>query len=636
MCGISGFSAKNNQDLIRKMSDLMTHRGPDDSGVWFSNENGIALAHNRLSIIDLSPSGKQPMIDHTGNVIITFNGEIYNYRELKDDLKQKGYVFHSSTDTEVILNLYREKGCSLLNDLNGIFAFALWDYHKKILFIARDGMGVKPLYYMTSKSGFYFASELKSLNQVPDIDRSLNTEAIHYYISYLWCPSPHTPFKSVVKLEPGCALIVENGNITQKWQFYEIPLGKDIKKYSKQDAIELCREHLSRAVKRQMVADVEVATFLSGGVDSSAITHYAQQYCEKKPVKSFTMNYSAEDMRLEGLVDDLPYARIAADKLGVDLKIIDVNTDLFQQLPFMLYHLDEPQADLAPLNVFNICKLAKESGVKVLLSGAGGDDLFTGYRRHQALFYKEKFRFVPPYLLKQLYKVTGQLPEDFSILRRLKKALFSSMFTGAELLESYFHWLRDDLQCLLYSNDFRSKLDSVKSDSPVLLSAKSLPSEISAIDKMLYLELKYYLTDHNLNYTDKLSMATGVEVRVPFLDPDLVAFAFTLPSSFKQRGNTGKWVLKKAMEQYLPQKIIYRPKTGFGIPLRKMIKDNHRVIMNDYLSRSSLEKRGLFDYEAVNSLVLANQNGRVEAGYTIFSLICMEIWMRIFVDGKKP
>jgi asparagine synthase (glutamine-hydrolysing) len=616
------------------MSSLISHRGPDDSGVWLSKENGIGLGHNRLSIIDLSKSGKQPMVDHSGSTVITFNGEIYNYRELRSKLDQKGYIFNSSTDTEVILNLYLEKGYDLLKELNGIFAFAIWDCRKKTLFIARDGMGVKPFYYAQTSSGFYFASELKSLVTVPDLDKSINLEAVHYYLTYMWCPSPLTPLKNVLKLKPGHALIVENGKVSKIWQYYEIPIGQTCSTYSTGEAIERCRYHLSEAVKRQMVADVEVATFLSGGLDSSLITYYTQFYNGEKAVKSFTMNYSAEDMRVEGLVDDLPYAKIAAEKLGVDLNVVDVNFNVFDQLSSMIYHLDEPQADPASLNVYYICKMARESGVKVLLSGAGGDDLFTGYRRHQAAYFKDLFRLVPSYLLKQINKSIQNLPEENPFIRRFKKGFLLSTLTGSEYLESNFHWLRKDIQFTMYNNYLKNSLSAVKEDSLILQTARNLPPKATLIDKMLFLELKYFLTDHNLNYTDKMSMATGVEVRVPFLDPDLVSFAFTLPSHFKQNINTGKWILKKAMEPYLPHELIYRPKTGFGIPLRKIIRENQSLIMNDFLSKSSIDKRGLFNYERISTLVKANQSGTIEAGYTIFSFICLEVWMRIFIDGK--
>jgi asparagine synthase (glutamine-hydrolysing) len=631
MCGIAGFAGNYSKEQLIRMSEQIRHRGPDSDGIWYNQQVNIGLAHRRLSIIDLSPSGAQPMWSNSGNAVIVFNGEIYNYRELHQQLLKKGCRFHGKSDTEVLVNLYEYYGEKMLPMLNGIYAFALWDARDRLLLVARDGMGVKPLYFTVTQNGFSFASEMKALMQVPDISREIDREAIHYYLTYMWCPAPLTPLKSVRKLEPGNALQVRNGRIDRQWQFYDIPIGQSTCRLSANEAQQQCSDLLEQAVKRQMVADVEVATFLSGGLDSTSISHFARSNGTGKSVKSFTMNYNARDMLDEGLVDDLPYAKVAAAHLGADLRVIDVNYQLFEKLPFLIYHLDEPQSDPAPLNVYYICKYARENGIKVMLSGAGGDDLFTGYRRHQALQIGTMANFIPGGIMQILRLASKPIPEHPALLRRLKKTLYAASFRGAPLLESYFKWLRDDLQRSLYSNDFLSALPD---RSVVLERAESLSEDAALIDRMLYLEMKYFLADHNLNYTDKMSMAAGVEVRVPFLDPDLVSFAFSLPARFKQHGWTGKWILKKAMEPHLPREIIYRPKTGFGIPLRKIIIDNTDLITDTYLSPSAITQRGLFDAGSVKTLVEANRHGSIEAGYSIFALICMESWMRIFIDGN--
>jgi asparagine synthase (glutamine-hydrolysing) len=614
------------------MSELVSHRGPDDSGLLHLPNKGIGLAHRRLSIIDLSPSGHQPMWDESERVVIVFNGEIYNYRELRAELLAAGCSFRGDSDTEVLLNLYVRHGERLLEKLNGIFAFAIYDDRDASLFLARDGVGVKPLYWAETEQGFVFASELKALLAVSAIDRALDPLSIFYHLTYVWCPAPRTMLKAVRKLEPGHALVVSDDRIVRGWQFYDLPYDQPEEALDEDAAVHRVRQALAAAVKRQMVADVPVGAFLSGGLDSSAVVTFAREHAGDHKLQCFTIGFRDAAFAREGMTEDLPYAKRVAQHLDVDLHTIEVGHEMVGRLEDMIYHLDEPQADPAPLNVWFISELAREHGIKVLLSGAGGDDIFTGYRRHVALAFESYWSWLPRALRNQLGRSASILPAAIPAARKLKKVLQYAGLEGGERLCSYFYWQDPrEVHGLLHGH-LRQQLAGENPTDFMLDALSALPPGTAEMNRMLYLEGKYFLPDHNLNYTDKMSMAAGVEVRVPLLDRDLVQLAARLPTRFKQRGRTGKWILKKAMEPYLPHDVIYRPKTGFGAPLRRWLKQELRGLVDNVLAAPVLKQRGLFDPVSVERLVKLDRAGRIDASYTIFSLICIELWCRRFID----
>ncbi len=618
------------------MNATIAHRGPDDSGVWFNPALSIGLAHQRLSIIDISSAGHQPMWDKNKHAIIVFNGEIYNYLEIKKDLLKSGFHFNSTSDTEVLLNCYLHKGVDMLTHLNGIFSFALWDTRNRTLLIARDGIGVKPLYYTHNQKGVLFSSELKALLAEPSIDRTINPIAIQSYLTYLWCPSPHTMLDSVKKLEPGHAMIIKDKMIKKQWKFYDIPFNQTIKNISLQDAVDQTRHYISQAVKRQMIADVPVGAFLSGGLDSSAVAMFAQHWCPDKKLQCFTIALNQKELKAcDGATEDLPYAKTLAKHLGLDLHIVQAGPEMITHLEKMIYHLDEPQADPAPINVLMISELAREQGMKVLLSGAGGDDIFTGYRRHFALVHEKYWMMLPQKIRNMMAQFSQNLSPTSNFKRRLSKALQYADLDPDDRLIRYFFWLHPDFLPTLYGPLIKDQLHCVHPSTLLKATLSNLSKETPALNKMLYLEGKHFLADHNLNYTDKMGMAAGVEIRVPLLDPDLVSFAARLPVQYKQRGNVGKWIFKKAMEPYLPKKIIYRPKTGFGAPLRYWIRNQLRPLIQDLLSRESIQKRGIFNYSGVARLIEMDKHGSIDAAYPIFSLVCIEMWCRIFIDEKK-
>ena len=631
MCGIAGFLGNFGRECLDQMSLAIAHRGPDGSGVYHDGGRGLGLAHRRLAIIDLSDAGLQPMWDLDRRAAIVFNGEIYNFRELRRELQETGMQFRTQTDTEVILNLYLRTGVECLARLNGIYAFALWDGLKQELLVARDGLGVKPLYYADTPDGVAFASEIKALKHVPGLDRSIDVAALAQYLTYLYCPAPRTPWRGVRKLLPGEALIVGHGGIVRRWKHFRLP------SFSRgsMDADSAARETkrvLARAVERQMVADVPVGAFLSGGLDSSAIVALARQHAQGGSLPCFTIAYNGPGVSSEGFAADLPYARKVADHLGVPLEVVTVGPEMTEGLENMIWHLDEPQADPAAMNAALICRRARECGIKVLLSGTGGDDVFSGYRRHYASLKERWWSWLPRIARSGLRAFSDLPPKNSALGRRFSKAFQYADETSERRLAGYFVWLRREHVLSLFSPDLRAEVERTDPLEPLLEALREIPKDTHPLNQVLYLDCKYFLTDHNLNYTDKMSMAHGVEVRVPFLDPDVMAFAASLPVHFKQHGSIGKWIFKRAMEDVLPHDVIYRPKTGFGVPLRKWMRGELRDVVDHALADDTLRRRGLFDLAAVRKLQEADRLNRIDASYPLFELLCIETWMRLFQD----
>ena len=641
MCGIVGYSrdvrSKPDLESLTSATRLLDHRGPDDSGVFSDGSAGVGLGHTRLSILDLSPLGHQPMRSEDGTVTLVFNGEIYNFLELRAELEDKGHVFRGYSDTEVLLNLYmagRSRGHSLtetLRRLNGIFAFALWDATSENLLVARDALGVKPLYYSAEAGCFSCASELKALRPLMGAPGPLDKVALHRYMTFLWCPGDATPDNTIQKLGPGEWLRVREGVIQEKEVWYRRPAFRSSTSgMSESAAISGLAQHLRTAVHRQMVADVPVGAFLSGGLDSSAVVAIARE--QNPDIRCFTIESAGGAEH--GVADDLPFALRVSDHLGVPLEVVRIDAArMADDLAGMVAQLDEPLADPAPLNVLYISRLARAHGIKVLLSGAGGDDLFTGYRRHRAVMTERYWDWLPLPVRRGLAGLAGWSDSRWAWGRRLRKAFAGAALEGDERLVNYFAWSRRADLLALYTPEFRVAVGEADAGAPMLEFLAGLPGDLVPLERMLALEQRFFLADHNLTYTDKMSMAAGVEVRVPFLDLELVEFAQRIPTRYKQRGKEGKWVLKKTMEPFLPHEVIYRPKTGFGAPLRRWMRFELREVVADLLGEASLRRRGLFDPAAVRNLIAANDAGRVDASYTLLSLLCIELWCRHFIDA---
>ncbi len=638
MCGIAGIINRNKSidlSLIERMQNSIAHRGPDSQSHFV--ENNIGLVHTRLAILDLSENGNQPMFDSSGNFVIVFNGEIYNHFQLRKDLIAKGYQFKGNSDTETLLYGFIEYGKHVLTKLNGIFAFSIYDRSSQSLFLARDQMGVKPLYYYLKDDVFLFGSELKSIVCFEDVDKEIDHNALMNYITLLWSPREKTPFKHIQKLLPGHYMTVDVRTLkSETVQFYDIPFnGSRMHVGNEKEFVIETEQKLFDALERQMMSDVPVGFFVSGGIDSTLIAAISQQIFPSQKVNAFTINSGENAMKKEGFSDDLYYAKLISKKLDFKLNIIDAKLDILADFDKMIWHLDEPQADSAPLNVYHIAKGARENGIKVLLGGAGGDDLFSGYRRHQALNLEKWIKNVPKpivHLLK-LYAEGIDIQKPFN--RRLKKLSIDIENTPLNRMTGYFSWLPQHTAHKLFSADSLNHIGNYNSLHTLSHLLHAIPEEKSLLNQMLYLEMKSFLVDHNMNYNDKMSMAVGVESRVPFLDLDLVNYSTRIPVSYKMHGNTTKYILKKVAEKYLPRELIYRPKAGFAGPVRQWISQDMNELIADRLSETKVKERGLFNPFEVTKLIKDNKQGKIDASFTIWSLLAIESWLTQFKDGRK-
>lgn len=638
MCGISGSVGLPVVHQARARS-LLRHRGPDGAGTWFDDSEGVALAHVRLAIIDTSSAGHQPMHSHDGRVVMVYNGEVYNYRELRAELEAAGDVFTGHSDSEVVLALFAREGTRCFSRLNGIFAAAFWERDTSTLTLVRDPLGVKPLYVAQSNVGFAFASEMKALLRTGVVEPHLDPQAVLAHLGYLWSPSTATVVKGIRKVLPGHVVCVRGGKVVSDKRYRDIAFHQQAAPRNDMDAALQVAEAVKEAVGRQMVSDVPLGAFLSGGLDSSAVVAFGQQHRQQRNsglagrLQCFSIEVKDGAAAADGFTDDLPYARRVAKYLGVDLHVVKVGDEMMDRLPEMVYLLDEPTPDPAALNTLFISELARSQGIKVLLSGAGGDDIFTGYRRHYALMQERWWASWPQPMRQGLSAMAGLLPVSNPFGRRVAKAFQYAGQDSQYRLASYFLWLNPAQALRLLAPEFRSGLDEESLYAPLMQTLTQLPADVEPLNRMLYLECKHFLADHNLNYTDKMGMAAGVEVRVPLLDLDLVRLAGSLPVDMKQRGKVGKWIFKKAMEPYLPHDVIYRPKTGFGVPLRRWLQGGLRPLVDEVLSDKSVRSRGVFDPVAVSQLVRADRAGQMDASYTIFGMACLELWCRQYIDG---
>ena len=623
MCGIAGFLGPWPRALAAAMTDALAHRGPDGAGVFHDAAAEIALGHRRLSIIDLSESGAQPMQLAGGRYTITYNGEIYNYRELRAELAAGGVTFRSTSDTEVLLALYARHGAKCVERLNGIFAFAVWDAERRSLFLARDHLGVKPLYYAALPQGFLFASELKALTLCPDVPRAIDPAAVADHVGFLWTAGEATMLKAVRKLRPGCTLTVDRSGVRME-RFYRVPVASQ---EVRADAAALAAR-IDAVVKDQMVADVEVGALLSGGVDSSAIVAAMCRATDPGRITTFCAAVPKVSTAADNFGDDQHFARMVAQRLGVKLIEVPTDADLIGALGDMIWQLDEPTADFAALQTYLLAKEARKNGIKVLLSGVGGDDLFTGYGRHTAgLIYAKLARVpglrrfaasllrpLPPTSLvgRRLQRI-GELlalPED----RMLAEAMSYSAVPAARRRAVLAPELRATVAADGIPAPLRESLDRTRGRHPV--------------ERFLDLELNGFMPDHNLNYTDKMAMQAGVEVRVPLVDHRLVDYAMRIPIDAKIDLRQTKKILRQSQADRLPPEILTRPKQGFGVPLRAWLSGPAREMLEALTAPEVIAARGLFDAAAVADLKRDFYARRVDSAFTLFPLMAIELWCR--------
>jgi asparagine synthase (glutamine-hydrolysing) len=634
MCGICGFVGAADEALVRSMTDVLAHRGPDGEGVVCFAGNGVApasLGHRRLAIIDPDPRSAQPMAYADGRYWITYNGELYNYRELRDELRRDGFDFRTESDTEVLLAMYARDGAEALQRLNGIFAFAIWDAERGELFLARDRLGVKPLYYTARDGVLYFASEVKSLLRAIPTPRP-RLDAVADYLTFLWVADPDTIFDGVLKLPPGHCASFAGGRLSLR-QYWDVSFAPEPRPEDEW-AAEL-QTQVRAAVRRQMVSDVPLGSFLSGGIDSSAIV--AEMSSVRPHVTTYTVGFSQADLDHEPIPDDLRYAREVGRVFGVDYHEQILRTDLVELLPKLVWHLDEPIADPACITTYLICSTARER-LTVILSGMGGDEVFAGYYRHLAARLGRLADAVPRGVRTAFRQAVdehvtlgapGRLRKARRNLRKLAEGI------DADAVDRYLPYLSyyrpTELRAVL-SADVRAALDG----HDPFRKHRAFFAEVEGehwLNQLLYVDQKTFLPCLNLTYTDKMSMAASTEVRVPLLDDELVALAGRIPPQLKLRRLTRKHILRRSMEGVLPHDVIHRPKAGFGAPLRAWLAGPLKPLVRELLSPAQIERRGLLDPAEVQRIVRANEDGRADYALRVWAFLTLELWQQTFVDG---
>lgn len=635
MCGICGVISHNPEELrdhVAAMMRAMVHRGPDDEGyvelaVGRSAPAWVGLGFRRLSIQDLTTAGHQPMVHPETGDWLVFNGEIYNFRELREELDALGEHFRSGSDTEVLLAALARWGEGSLDRLDGMFAFAWFQSRSRRLLLARDPSGIKPVYWVACGRRFAFGSEIKALNVLPWLDRRLDVRSVVSHMSLLYAPRDATMFSAVKKLPPGHVLAIDDQCEPHVRRYSRLPYQAVPDITDRRHAAHECRDVLDRAVRRQLVADVAVGGFLSGGIDSSAIAFFAAKHLPRRGYPTFTMRLGDLSQKSEGFVDDLPHASLVARRFSLPLHVVTASPDLHVQTDRMVWQLDEPIGDPAALNVWYLCEAARDAGITVLLSGTGADDIFTGYRRHAALKIGAAWNRLPAWLRGTVERSSSRLAKGIPLGRRLAKLWRDSGKPPDERLAGMFMWLDWGWVRGLLSPDIAVGLGSWRPEHALQATVAELPPGVDPLRKMLHIEQSHFLADHNLIYTDKMSMAHGVEVRVPFLSPEVTRFAERCAPSILHRGLAGKSVLRDALRDVLPGRILHRPKTGFGVNLRAMVMP---LVHERLLDRGRGGVMELLNKTAVEALAAAHESQAVDAAYPLYALVCIDSWIRQF------
>ncbi|MFZ2522316.1 MAG: asparagine synthase (glutamine-hydrolyzing) [Minisyncoccia bacterium] len=618
MCGIAGFVGQGDVSDLEKMTASLSNRGPDDSGLFC--EDGVGLGHTRLSIIDLSPTGHQPMFSSDKKVGIVFNGEMYNYLELKEELRSQNYNFKSTSDTEVIIALYIKYGEKCFEKMNGMFALAIYDFEKGKLILARDRLGKKPLYWAIFDNTLIFGSELKSLLKHPSFVKEMDPESLELYLQLDYVPTPKTIYKNVFKLEPASFLKFQNGQYEVK-KFWELG-AKEEEKISLSDAMKKLHRELQVAVKSRMISDVPLGVFLSGGLDSSTVAYYAKN-AYKNDIHTFSIGFKEKSF------DESKYAIKVAKYLGTTHhhKIVSAR-DCFETLDEIVEIFDEPVADASVIPTYLLSKFAKES-VTVAIGGDGGDELFAGYPTFQADKYHKTYLNLPSVVKKLISVVISLIPatdNNFGLKFKLQKFIEG---IDKDRFMSHQNWLgtfsRSDLESLLRS---KTGKNLVKDYLGNVLSETKIKDEDN---KLLYSYMRTYMMDEVLVKVDRASMFASLETRSPFLDYRLVEFVFSLPYSFKLYGFKTKFILKMLMSTKLPRSIVWRKKKGFGIPLTKWLKGDLKEFCLSLLSKENILKQGIFDYEFIEKTLNEHFSNKQDNRKKIWNLMVFQMWYRRYM-----
>ncbi|MFA5388570.1 MAG: asparagine synthase (glutamine-hydrolyzing) [Candidatus Omnitrophota bacterium] len=643
MCGICGKISLNSvvsENLIRKMCEVLVHRGPDSEGVEVldsaasrsrSNSIGssssvsVGLGHRRLAIIDLSPAGHQPMSNEDGAIWIVLNGEIYNFLELKKALEKKGHRFKSHTDTEMVLHLYEDKGVECLKDMRGPFAFAIWDSHKDRLFIARDRIGKKPLFYTYKNQTLTFASEIKSILQDPETSVEVNRPTITDYLSYGYVPTPETAFKNIMKLPPAHFMIYEKGNIKLE-KYWELDFSRKIR-MSEEDYCDRTMELLEECTKIRLISDVPLGAFLSGGIDSSVVV-YMMSKLNSKPVKTFSIGFNEEKY------SELKYARIISDRFKTEHREYIVKPNAIELLPKLVWHYNEPYADSSALPSYYVAQMTRQE-VTVALNGDGGDECFGGYERFMAAKYAELLNRIPVPFKESIIKlIIRKIPESLGVKDSRARTRRFLMELSEPYKKRHYNWMaifNNHEKDSLFTDEFNKEI-SARHSFDYLNTAFNECGSPDVVDKVMYADIKTNLLDDLLVKMDIATMANSLEGRSPFLDHKMMEFCAAMPSNMKIKGMKLKYILKKSLHGKLPEEILGRGKMGFGIPVDKWFRVELKNYAYEVLMSEKSLKRSYFKKESVKRLLDEHVAARANNGARIWSLLFLELWHREFID----
>jgi asparagine synthase (glutamine-hydrolysing) len=628
MCGIFGVlnldGSPAERAALQAMARVSVHRGPDDEGFHLDGACGIGM--RRLSIIDLA-GGHQPLANRDGSLVVVCNGEIYNFRELRRELETLGQRFATGSDSEVILHGYAQWGDQVVERLNGMFGFALWDARRARLVIGRDRLGIKPVYLYRDARRLAFASEAKALLALPGVQTAIEPSALHGYLSLGYVPAPASLFKGITKLAPATLLAIERGRIEQT-RYWRIPHTIE-REVPEGEWIERVRARLDEAVRMQMVSDVPIGAFLSGGIDSSTVVGLMAAHSDR-PIRTYSIGFAGA--AADQYYNELPYARRVAALFGTEHREILVRPDTAALLPRLLWHMDEPVSDSAFITTYLVSEFARRD-VTVILSGVGGDELFGGYRRYLGDHYQAYFDRLPSWLRRTATAAGRRLPSDrhgplLNLSRLAKGFLESAALPFEERYRAYVEVFPRDEAARLLGGVGSPGADRI---AEAFLDA---PGE-DGLNRMLSVDAQTQLADDLLLLTDKMSMAASLECRVPLLDHELVELAARMPQAIKIRGGRLKHALKEAVSDLLPSDIIERKKRGFGTPMGAWLKHDLATLMHELLSKASVEARGLFRYPAVRELIAQHESSRIDGTDRILALMNLEIWARMYLDARS-
>ncbi|HKB67699.1 MAG TPA: asparagine synthase (glutamine-hydrolyzing) [Pyrinomonadaceae bacterium] len=641
MCGICGIweygasEGRIDLSLVERMRDEMRHRGPDDEGASLFDGGRLGLGFRRLSIIDLSAAGNQPMRGcDSKQVWIVFNGEIYNHAELRQGLEQRGHQYASRTDTETILHLYEERGRDFVNEIEGDFAIALWDAARGQLVLARDRVGVKPLYFYNRDGRFIFASEIKAILQHPAVTPELDEESLYHYLTFLTTPAPRTLFRHIQKLPAGHMLVVKRNGDAEITQYWDALPNRAPHDRSEADHQEEILRLLRNSIRKRMMSDVPFGVFLSGGVDSSANVALMSELMSQ-PVRTYTVGF-ADSQEL----NELESARAVAKRFATDHHEVIIGQDDMQKfLPDLIFHQDEPLADPVCVPLYYVSRLARDTGTIVVQVGEGADEIFAGYDwfrkyvRINDLFWQPAEK-LPLSLRHSLASMARPLMEA-SFNKRTAIELNRRLGAGEPLFWGGAIVFDEDFKHRLMSSEMSAEVDGLSSYAAVkdhLDHVARVRPDSDFAARMSYLELKLRLPELLLMRVDKMTMATSVEARVPFLDHHLVEYAMSLPVDLKIKGTSGKHILKRALENVLPPDLLYRPKRGFGAPIREWFRGAGGEVLSGLILNSSIRKRGLFDYEFIAQLIDEHRRGARDWSFHLWALLNVSLWYEHWFD----